>query len=34
MLDLRILQRRFRDFGGWRLVKEYARLGLVTTILS
>lgn len=32
MLDLSILQRRFREFGGWRLVKEYAGLGLVPVI--
>lgn len=34
MYDLSILQRRFREFGGWRLVKEYARLGLVPIIVK
>lgn len=29
MKDLNILRRRFKEFGGWRLVKEYARLGVV-----
>lgn len=34
MLDLSILKRRFREFGGWRLVKEYARLGLIPVIVK
>lgn len=34
MLDLSILHRRFHEFGGWRLVKEYARLGLVPVIVK
>lgn len=34
MLDLSILHRRFREFGGWRLVREYAGLGLVPVIVK
>ena len=34
MLDLSILHRRFREFGGWRLVKEYAGLGLIPAIVK
>ena len=34
MLNLSILHSRFREFGGWRLVKEYASLGLVPVIVK
>lgn len=34
MFDLSILQRRFREFGGWRLAKEYAGLGVVPVIVK
>ena len=34
MLDLSIFLRRFREFGGWRLVKEYAGLGLIPAIVK
>lgn len=34
MIDFNILKRRFREFGGWRLVKEYAKLGLVMPVVK
>lgn len=34
MKDFNILKRRFRDFGGWRLVKEYAKLGIVPVVVK
>lgn len=34
MYDLLIFHKRFREFGGWRLVKEYAGLGLIPVIVK
>lgn len=34
MKDFNILKRRFREFGGWRLVKEYAKLGIVPVVVK
>ena len=34
MKDFNVLKRRFRDFDGWRLVKEYAKLGIVPIVVK
>lgn len=34
MMELKLLRRRFREFGGWRLIKEYAKMGIVSVIVK
>jgi hypothetical protein len=34
MKEYNLLKRRFREFGGWRLVKEYAKLGIVPVVVK
>lgn len=34
MKDFNILKRRFREFGGWRLAKEYAKLGIMPIVVK
>lgn len=34
MMEFKLLKRRFWEFGGWRLTKEYAKLGIVPDIIK
>lgn len=34
MKDLNIHKRRFREFDGWRLVKEYTKLGIGPVVIK